>query len=57
MAKTWGAAALAVALAGFAGGGVAFESPEAAIAKSAATGKPICWYFTNDAPGGASAAG
>lgn len=58
MMKRLGAAAVVAALAcpAFAAnGGVVFESPEAAVAKSAATGKPICWYFTNDAPGASAA--
>jgi hypothetical protein len=34
-------------------GSVVWESPEAALAKAAATGMPICYYFTRD---GAAAA-
>lgn len=29
-------------------GGATWESAEAAAAKSALTGKPICYYFTNN---------
>jgi hypothetical protein len=46
-------AALAVALGGPAGaspaGGVAWEKPEAALARAAATGMPICYFFTQNA--------
>lgn len=44
------AAALSMAFLAHAGGGtVAWERSEVAGAKSAATGKPVCYYFLNDA--------
>ena len=39
--------ALLLALSG--AGGVAWDKPESAQARSAATGVPICYYFTQDA--------
>lgn len=46
-------AILGLALAGAAsaggGGSVAWEKPEAAAAKAAATGMPICYFFTQNA--------
>ena len=44
--RRWSAASI-LALAGMAMAGekVAWEKPDAAFAKSAATGRPICWYF------------
>jgi hypothetical protein len=42
--------ALAGAAAGTApAGGVAWEKPELALAKAAATGMPICYFFTQNA--------
>ena len=43
---------LALALSGAAGaapGGVSWEKPEVALAKAAATGMPICYFFTQNA--------
>jgi hypothetical protein len=34
---------------GFTPGGTAWESPDSAQIRSAATGKPICYFFTNNA--------
>lgn len=46
-------AAVAVAFSGLAGaapaGGVSWEKPEVALAKAAATGMPICYFFTQNA--------
>ena len=44
-------AVLALCGAAFAGGagGVAWDKPESAQARSAVTGTPICYYFTQDA--------
>ena len=44
-------AVLALGGAAFAGGagGVAWDKPESAQARSAATGTPICYYFLQDA--------
>ncbi len=44
------AAVLSMAFLAHAGGGtVAWERPDVAGAKSASTGKPVCYYFVNDA--------
>lgn len=51
MQLNW-AAALGLLLAGAANagpGGVAWDGADAARAKSAATGAPVCYFFTNNA--------
>jgi len=53
MRTSWGALAVLV-LAGAAtavggAGGVAWDKPESAQARSAGTGVPICYFFTQDA--------
>jgi len=52
MSYRWGVlATLALCGAAFAGvaGGVAWDKPESAQARSAVTGTPICYYFLQDA--------
>jgi hypothetical protein len=52
MIRGMAAALLALAGAGASAagaGGVAWERPEAAQARSAATGMPICYFFTQNA--------
>ena len=43
---TWSVIMTLAILAG--NGGVAWEKPRIAIARSQATGKPVCWYFTTN---------
>ena len=38
-----------VCLLALSAGGVVWDKPESAQARSAATGTPICYYFTQDA--------
>jgi len=48
--RAWAmAAAVGLAAVAFAAAGeVAWDRPEAAAAKAAATGKPICYFFTQN---------